>query len=139
VTTATPTPAAGLALGEARRDVALEQLRDCRPMLIRRVQRTYLVLLLDRGPSTIDPVRALVPLPTEIDPRLVGAAVRQFAALLLIHRAGLSRSVRPQAHGRDLPMWAVADRAAAVAWIASHPELPEPAAEDLAPRQLTVF
>jgi hypothetical protein len=53
----------------------------------------------------------------------MGAAVRELANLGLIHRAGLSRSVRPEAHGRDLPVWAIADRAAALNWLSSHPEL----------------
>src|SRR5437870_5719823 len=76
--------------------------------------------------STIDPVRAAVPLPSIIDPRCVGAAVRGLATLRLIHRAGLARSVRPMAHGRDLPVWEIADHDAASAWLADHPDLPEP-------------
>src|SRR5919204_3065290 len=99
------------AAGEDRRDAALRLLRDHRAVLVRRVQRAYLALLLDHGPSTIDPVRAAVLIPEGTDPRLVGAAVRQLGELRLIHRAGLSRSVRPEAHGRDLPLWAVSDRA----------------------------
>jgi hypothetical protein len=94
---------------------------------VRRVQRAYLALLLAGGPSTTDPVRALVPIPDGTDPRLVGAAVRALAELRLIHRVGLSRSMRPEAHGRDLPLWAVSDRAAALAWLAAHPDLPDPA------------
>jgi hypothetical protein len=60
-------------------------------------------------------------------------AARQLAGLLLIHRAGLSRSVRPQVHGRDLPLWAVTDRAAAVAWLAAHPDLEDPTIPDNQP------
>ncbi len=125
MTTSTPTPAAGWLEGERRRGAALDLLRDRRAVLVRRVQRSYLTLLLDRGPSTTDLVRAAVPLLDGIDPRLVGAAVRQLAELALIHRAGLSRSVRPEAHRRDLPLWAVSDRAAALAWLATHPEMPD--------------
>jgi hypothetical protein len=116
-------PTAGLAAGERRRDAALALLRLRRAVLVRRVQRAYLALLLDRGPSTTDPVRAAVPIPEGTDPRLVGAAVRGLAELQLIRRAGLSRSVRPEAHGRDLPLWEIADPAAARAWLDSHPEL----------------
>ncbi len=128
MTTSTLTPA-GLVEGERRRDAALQLLRDRRAALVRRVQRAYLALLLDCGPSTTDAVRALVPIPAGTDPRLVGAAVRALAELDLIHRAGLSRSTRPEAHRRDLPVWAVSDRAAALAWLATHPELPDPALE----------
>jgi hypothetical protein len=126
VTPSTPTPATGHAEGERLRDDALRLLRDRRAVLVRRVQRAYLRLLLDRGPSTTDPVRAAVPIPAGTDPRVVGAAVRQLAELELILRAGMSRSVRPEAHRRDLPVWAVADRAAALGWLAAHPELPDP-------------
>jgi hypothetical protein len=100
-------------------------LREHRAVLIRRVQRAFLALLLARGPSTTDPIRATVPIPTGTDPRLVGSAVRHLAELELIYRSGLSRSVRPEAHGRDLPLWAITDREGAVAWLNINPELPD--------------
>jgi hypothetical protein len=115
-------PAAGATEGERRRDEALALLRDRRAELVRRVQRAYLTLLLDGGPSITDPIRDLVPIPAGIDPRLVGAAVRGLAELRLIRRAGLSRSIRPEAHGRDLPRWEIADRDAALAWLAANPD-----------------
>ena len=127
-------PAAGTAEGERRRDAALQLLRDRRAVLVRRVQRALLDLLLTCGPSTTDPVRAAVPIPEGTDPRLIGAAVRALAELQLIHRAGLSRSTRPEAHGRDLPLWAVRDRATALAWLAVHPEL-----TDASPEQRTLW
>src|SRR6266498_4057768 len=103
----TPTPAAGLVEGEWHRDAALALLQLHRACLVRRVQRALLSYLLARGPSTSDPVRDLVPIPTGTDPRLVGAAVRTLAELRLICRAGLGRSSRPEAHGRDLPLWEI--------------------------------
>jgi hypothetical protein len=126
VTTSTLSPAAGLAEGERRRDATLQLIRGRRAALLRRLQRTFLELLLDRGPSTTDPVRAAVLIPAGTDPRLVGTAVRALAELGLIPRAGLSRSVRPEAHGRDLPLWAVADKDAALLWLSTNPELPDP-------------
>jgi hypothetical protein len=122
----TATSSAGLAEGERRRDEALTLLQLHRAVLVRRVQRVYLDLLLTRGPSTSDPVRALVPIPPGIDPRLVGAAVRQLAELGLIRRAGLVRSTRPEAHSRDLAVWELADRDAATAWLAAHADIPDP-------------
>jgi hypothetical protein len=118
-------PAAGRTEGERRRDAALQLLRDRRTVLVRRVQRACLTLLLDGRPSTTDPIRDQVPIPTGIDPRLVGAAVRGLAEPQLIRRAGLSRSSRPEAHGRDLPLWEIADRGAVLTWLAAHPDLPE--------------
>jgi hypothetical protein len=133
----TPTPsAAGVAEGESRRDAALQLLPARRAVLVRRVQRAYLAQLLDRGPSTIDAVRAAVPIPAGTDPRLVGAAVRGLAELGLIERAGLSRSARPEAHGRDLPLWGVTARGAALAWLGAHPALPDPGAGSPAQRNL---
>ncbi len=120
----------------ASRDDALQLLRARRVVLVRRVQRAYLALLFD-GPSTTDPVRAVVPIPGGIDPRLVGAAVRALAELELIRRAGLARSTRPEAHGRDLPVWEIADRGTALAWLAAHPDLPNPSEDK--PEQLTLF
>jgi hypothetical protein len=121
-----PSPAAGRLDGERRCDAALDRLRQHRAALVRLVQRAMLRLLLDSGPSTTDPVRAVVPIPDRIDPRLVGAAVRGLAELSLIYRAGLSRSMRPEAHRRDLPLWAIADREGALAGINLNPELPDP-------------
>jgi hypothetical protein len=132
-----PVDSAGLSEGERRRDAALDLLQQHRACLVRRVQRAFLALLLDGAPSTSDPVRAQVRLPPGSDPRCVGAAVRGLAALRLIRRAGLARSTRPEAHGRDLPLWALADRAAALAWLADHPELPEP--DQGEPRQRTMW
>jgi hypothetical protein len=117
----------GAAEGRRRRDEALGLLAETRALLVRRVQRCFLTLLTDRGKATIDPVRDLVPIPKEIDARLVGAAVRQLAELGMIHRAGLSRSVRPEAHGRDLPIWGIIDRGAVLGWLATHSDEPDPA------------
>src|SRR5262245_60654873 len=125
MTTSIPTPSAGLMEGERLRHEALQLLCHCRAVLLRRVQRAFLALLLDSGLSTIDPVRAAVPIPAGTDPRLIGAAVRQLAEWELIRRAGLSCSVRLEACGRDLSLWASADRAAALACMTTHPDLPD--------------
>jgi hypothetical protein len=132
--TTTLSPVAGLAEGERRRDAALQLLRGRRAVLLRRVQRVDQALLLDDAPSTTDPIRDLVPIPVEIDPHLVGAAVRGLAELQLIRWAGLSRSSRPEAHGRDLPVWGIADLDAALAWLHAHPDLP-----DIEPEQPTLW
>ncbi|MFL5341882.1 MAG: hypothetical protein ACJ8F7_17185 [Gemmataceae bacterium] len=119
------TPSAGRFEGDRRRDEALTLLQVHRDGLVRCLQRAFLLHLLTAGPSTIDPVRGLVPIPPGTDPRCVGAAVRGLAGLHLICRAGATRSCRPEAHGRDLPLWAIADQAAALEWLAANPETPE--------------
>ncbi len=123
--TAQPSPAAGLAEGQRRRDKAMDLFRLYRPVLVRRVQRAFLLYLLHNGPSTTDPVRVLIPLPAGIDPRLVGAAVLGLASLRLIRKVCLAKSVRPEAHGRDLPVWDIADCTAATGWLALNPDLPD--------------
>ena len=91
-----PHPAAN---GEALRDAALYTFRAHRAALVRRIQRAYLRHLLDKGPDTSDAVRALVPIPAGIDPRVVGAAVRALSADGgLIYSTGRRRSRRPLAH-----------------------------------------
>jgi hypothetical protein len=122
--TLTPS-AAGRNEGERRRDAALQLLRDRRAVLVRRVQRAYLQHLLVCGPDTCDPVRALVPLPDEIDPRLVGAAVGALAKSGLIQSVGRRRSTRPEAHARQLDVWAIVDPAAATTWLTGNPDIPD--------------
>lgn len=113
--------------GERRRDQAHLHLHRRRPELIRHVCRVFLARLLTVGPSTIDPVRVQVPLPSGTDPRVIGAAVRALACDRLIHSVGRERSRRPAAHARQVDIWAVSDRQAALDWLATHPELAEPA------------
>ncbi len=113
--------------GEALRDDALSLLRAHRAVLVRRIQRAFLRYLLDTGPDTSDAVRALVPIPPGIDPRVVGAAVRALSADCgLITSTGRDKSRRREAHARTLDVWTIRDRSAAVAWLIANPELPDP-------------
>src|SRR5262249_12513511 len=74
-----------------------------------------------------------VPIPPGTDPRLVGAAVRDLALAGLIRSAGRRRSRRPEAHGGQVDVWAVTDRAAALAWLAAHPDTTDPEPDAPAP------
>jgi hypothetical protein len=124
--TETTLSAAGLAKGERRRDAAHALLLARRAALVRCVQRALLRHLLDHGEDMIDPVRAAVPIPPGTDPRLVGAAVRDLALAGVIHSVGRRRSHRPEAHGRQVDLWAVADPAAAREWLRGHLEITNP-------------
>lgn len=137
--TALPTPAADRLEGERRRDLALELLRLHRAALTRRLQRAFLTHLLSHGPDTSDAVRFAVPMPPGIRPCCVGGAVRGLATLRLIHKLRRAQSVRPEAHGRDLPEWEVTDCAAAADWLAVHPELPTPEPTGGAAEQPTLW
>jgi hypothetical protein len=122
----TTNPDPGLTEGERRRDAAHALIRARRAALARRVQRAFVRHLLDHGADTTDPVRDQVPIPLGTDPRLVGAAVREQALAELIRQNGRRRSRRPVAHGRDLPVWAIIDRAVALDWLREHADIADP-------------
>ena len=119
-------PANGLADGECRRDAALAQLAATRSVIMRRLQRATVRIALDMGTVTADDVRAVVPIPPRVNPKANGAALRFLADCRILVSVGWVRSERPAAHARKIERWAIADRAAAVEWLASHsePELP---------------
>lgn len=109
--------------GDQLRDRALDLLRTWRPALVRRLQRTFLQHLLDHGPATTDPLRDLVAIPPDVDPRVVGSAVRELAELVLIRSIGRRKSRRPAAHARKIDLWTITDPDAARAWLLLHPDL----------------
>ncbi len=59
------------------------------------------------------------------------------AELGIIQHTGYTPTRRPEAHARPVAVWALADRAAALAWLAANPPLPDP--EPAAPAQLTLW
>ena len=116
----------GLPEGEQLRDVALNRLRNHRPILLRQLMRAFLPHLLDNGPDTSDALRGLVTIPRGIDPRIVGSAIRALAEAGLITSVGRRRSTRPQAHARKIDVWKVVDEAKARQWLTAHPDLELP-------------
>ena len=110
----------GGADGEARRDAALNLLRVRRADLIRACTAAALRVALDRGEVTADDVRALVPIPADLSPKLVGCVFRDLADARILRRAGFRTSTRPIAHARPLSVWRLADADAANAWLTAH-------------------
>lgn len=106
--------------GKARRDAALSLLRVRRAGLIRACTAAALRIALDRGEVCADDVRAVVPIPAGISPKLVGVVFRDLADAGILRRAGFRPSTRPAAHARPLSVWELADAAARV-WLATHP------------------
>lgn len=106
--------------GATRRDAALALLRARRATLIRELQIAALRVVLDRGQVCADDVRALVPIPSAVSPKVVGAAFRGLATAGLLRRDGFANSKRPQAHARPLSQWQLADADAAAAWLDTH-------------------
>jgi hypothetical protein len=75
-----------------------------------------------------------VPLPDGIGPRSYGAVPLPLAEDGIICHRGYTATRRPEGHARPIAVWALADRAAALAWLADHPELP-----DTVPEQRTLW
>lgn len=110
--------------GKALRDAALNLLRVRRADLIRECTSAALRVALDRGEVCADDVRAVVPIPADISPKLVGCVFRDLADAGILRRAGFQNSTRPAAHARPLSRWRLADADAALARLAAHPTTP---------------
>jgi hypothetical protein len=111
----------GGAEGEARRDAALNRLRVRRAALIRECTAAALRLALERGEVCADDVRALVLIPADISPKLVGVVFRDLSDAGILRRDGFRKSIRPIAHARPLSVWRLADADAAAASLAALP------------------
>jgi hypothetical protein len=116
----------GQAEGERRKNAAHVLLMARRAALVRQAQRALLLAALDRGESTADDVAAAVDVPPTVDARLLGAAPGALVRAGLIRLAGYVRSNRPERHASVIAVWRLADRLAALRWLADNPPLPEP-------------
>jgi hypothetical protein len=127
--------------GERRKQRAFATLTANREAVIRRAQRALLTVLLETGSATADDVRELVELPPGINAKCFGAAPGVLARAKIIRADGFAKTCRPVGHARPVTVWALADRAKALRWLADHPDLPEPleASEVVADRRQTVL
>jgi hypothetical protein len=107
--------------GKALRDAALALLRARRAALIRECTAAALRVAIERGEVCADDVRALVLIPPDISPKLVGVVFRDLADAGILRRAGFRNSNRPAAHARPLSVWRLADATSAAARLAAHP------------------
>ncbi|MBI5863435.1 MAG: hypothetical protein HZB38_02765 [Planctomycetes bacterium] len=133
MTTGTTTHA--VAEGERRKLSAHALLAARRELYVLRGRRALLAALLDRGEATADDVRRAVALPAGIDPVCLGVVPGDLARAGIIERVGFATTARPEAHARPVSVWRLADRSAALAWLAAHPDRPDapPAETDAAP------
>jgi len=120
---ATTTPTAD---GEARKLDAHALLEAHREVYVLRGRRALLARLLDAPEATADDVRDAVELPDEINPVCLGVVPGPLARAGIIERVGFDESRRPDAHARPISVWRLADRAAALGWLAAHPDRPDP-------------
>ena len=105
--------------GTAARDAALDHLRIRRADLIRDCTAAALRVALDRGEVCADDVRALVPIPLDISPKLMGVVFKDLAGAGILRRDGYRSSTRKEAHARPLTVWSLIDAAGAAAWLAA--------------------
>jgi hypothetical protein len=125
---------AGKKEGESRKDAAHALLEARRDVLIRRARRVLLLRLLDVGIATADDVAERIgPTDPSIDPRWLGTVPGLFAIARIIRRASYTKSARPIRHASVIAVWELVDRAAALAWLARNPDLPEAEDGDGAP------
>ena len=125
---------AGQREGESRKDAAHTLLEARRDVLIRRARRALLLRLLDVGIATADDVTERIgPTDPSIDPRWLGTVPGLFAIARIIRRASYTKSTRPTRHASVIAVWELTDRAAALAWLARNPDLPEAEDGDGAP------
>ena len=117
----------GRSEGRRRKKEALDALESCRQVILLKGRRALLRRLLASQTATADDVREVVDLPEGIDPRVFGDVPGALARLGIIRPTrGFVRSVRPARHASWLRVWELADRAAAIAWLTTHPEAPAP-------------
>jgi hypothetical protein len=117
--------------GDRLKADALALLEARREVYIRRGRRALLAAMLaGDGTATADNVRAAVDLPADMDPRCLGTVPGRLGYDRIIRPDGRLKTTRAAAHARWLERWALADRAAAVRWLADHPDLPDPGDDD---------
>jgi hypothetical protein len=112
--------------GERRKQDALTNLETRGETIVERGRRVLLRRLLESPTATADDVREAIELPGGLDARCLGAVPIGLARAGIIRSAGYVRSTRPEHHAGPIQLWALADRAAALAWLRSHPEAPAP-------------
>jgi hypothetical protein len=140
VTTRRHTPDAGRADGERAKASALALLEARREVFILRGRRALLTAMLTGdGTATADDVRAAVDLPADMDPRCLGTVPGRLGYDRIIRAAGFVRSGRPQRHASYIQRWALADRAAALRWLADHSDMPDPGADQGDGHQRVLF
>jgi hypothetical protein len=116
----------GTSEGEVRKQAAHRLLEARRERLVLRARRALLSRLLQDGTATIDDVRAAVPVPVGVNPKVFGSVPGPLAVARIIRAAGSRKTTRAVGHARPVTEWLLLDAAAAVAWLRDHPDHPDP-------------
>ena len=113
--------------GERRKDAAHLRLEARREVYIRRARRALLLRALEAGTATADDVAERIgPTDPSIDPRWLGTVPGPLAIARIIRAVNYTKSARPIRHASIIAVLELSDRAAALAWLARNPDLPEP-------------
>ena len=108
---------------EKRKTANLDHLEDRHASLILELRRALLRAILERGQASIDDVRDSALLPATANPTLLGAVPKSLTTLGIITQGGFIKSTRPEAHGRPVSIWKIANREAALKWLEEHSSL----------------
>ncbi len=108
--------------GERRKQDVLASFGTRGETIVERGRRVLLLRLLESPTATADDVRQALDLPEGLDARCLGAVPIGLARAGIIRAAGYVRSTRPERHASPIQLWTLADRAAAMTWLAAHPE-----------------
>ena len=111
--------------GEALKQDRLRLLRERRAIYVRRGQHALLTRLLCSETATADDVYESVELPPSIDPRCLGGVPGSLARAGIIRSLGYAKSARPERHASPIQVWTLANRAAAIDWLAANPDYPD--------------
>jgi hypothetical protein len=122
--------------GERRKTAALDLLAARHALYVNRARRALLTRLLWWETATADAVRAGVELPPGLNPKLFGAVPAALVRAGIIAPDGFAKSARPQAHARPVQLWRLVNRSAALDWLRTHPDQPDPVPAD---RQVGLF
>jgi hypothetical protein len=106
--------------GERRKLEALATLRARHAGRVVTAQRAMVGLLLERNAVTIEDVRAALQLSDGEPARWLGCVPGELRRARIIRRAGFVETRRAVAHARPISEWELADRAAALAWLAAN-------------------
>ena len=118
--------------GARRKQDVLQTLAARRESIVNRGRRGLLARLLSHGIATADDVRRAVELPVKVDPRCLGSVPGSLARAGIIRCAGYEKSDRRERHASIIAVWELTDTAAALAWLARHPDHPDDTGPDAA-------
>ncbi len=117
--------------GERRKHQALAAFERQLPDVLTAGRRALLVHLLAHGHATADDVRAAVPVPPGVNPKVFGGVPGPLAKCGIITADGFARTRRGAAHARPVSRWKLADEPAAVRWLDENPAPTADAAKEV--------